>query len=175
MRILHYSDRYYPPVIGGTEIDTRELSIELARMGHEVSVFTTDALELENYQWVTKYIDEASFEDFGVKVFRFHRTNSNIYRLLNNFLLIISDGTKRLGISENDLSLSLQALYSSPLVPGLFRTLANSRFFDVINGTRIGNGELLFLERICLRNRTPFVFTPRTHFAFTVNVFFLNL
>jgi len=162
MRILHYFGKYYP-VIGGTEIDTRELSIELARMGHKVSVFTTDALELENYRWVTKYIDKASFEDFGVKVFRFHRINSNIHRCLTNVLLIISDGTKRFGIAENDLFLSLEALSNSPLVPGLFRTLANSRFFDVINGTRIGNGELLFLERLCLKNKTPFVFTPRSH------------
>lgn len=161
MRILHYFHRYYP-AIGGTENDTRELSIELVKMGHRVSVFTTDALEFENYR-SAKYISEVSFNDFGVKVFRFHTVNSKVHRRLSKVLSGVLDGTKRLGIAEHDLYLSLEALSLSPLAPRLFRTFANCRCFDVINGTMCGNGELLFLEKICLKNKTPFVFTPRSH------------
>jgi glycosyltransferase involved in cell wall biosynthesis len=58
MRVLMISD-FYPPHIGGTELQVQMLSRELARRGHRVAVATTG------------YGDALSFEiDQGVRVYR---------------------------------------------------------------------------------------------------------
>src|SRR5512136_1806991 len=99
MRILHLIPQYYP-VVGGSERSTRELSIELVKMGHRVSVFTTDALELKGtYNYCSKYITESSSGDSGVKVFRFHVVNSLVHRTLGKIFLQISRHTKGHGIA----------------------------------------------------------------------------
>src|SRR5688572_29556462 len=52
MRILHVIQRYYP-YIGGSELYFQELSERLARAGHHVEVWTTDAWDLD-YFWTKK-------------------------------------------------------------------------------------------------------------------------
>src|SRR5881394_1383339 len=49
MRILHLIQRYYP-YVGGSELYFQELSERLARAGHRVEVWTTDAWDLD-YFW----------------------------------------------------------------------------------------------------------------------------
>ncbi len=46
MRVLHLSPRYWPAV-GGAENYLREISRRFAQAGHQVTVATTDALDLE--------------------------------------------------------------------------------------------------------------------------------
>ena len=52
MRILHVIQRYYP-YVGGSELYFQELSERLARAGHRVEVWTTDAWDLD-YFWSKK-------------------------------------------------------------------------------------------------------------------------
>src|SRR5437773_6704766 len=52
MRILHIIQRYYP-YVGGSELYFQELSERLARAGHRVEVWTTDAWDLD-YFWSKK-------------------------------------------------------------------------------------------------------------------------
>ena len=52
MRILHIIQRYHP-YIGGSELYFKELSERLARAGHRVEVWTTDAWDLD-YFWTKK-------------------------------------------------------------------------------------------------------------------------
>src|SRR6266516_7237123 len=52
MRILHLIQRYHP-YIGGSELYFQELSERLARAGHRVEVWTTDAWDLD-YFWSPK-------------------------------------------------------------------------------------------------------------------------
>ena len=47
LNIVHVIPLYLP--VGGTEIHTRELSIELMRLGHQVTGLTTDAILLTTY------------------------------------------------------------------------------------------------------------------------------
>src|SRR6476646_7036733 len=52
MRLLHVIQRYYP-YVGGSELYFQELSERLARAGHRVEVWTTDAWDLD-YFWTSK-------------------------------------------------------------------------------------------------------------------------
>ena len=79
--ILHVTALHLPSV-GGTEVHTRRLSIELARLGHQVSIFTTDAMYIYDLfpkiGYSTKHLGEEIFNDTNVGVYRFHVTNSLI-------------------------------------------------------------------------------------------------
>jgi len=77
MCILHFARLYYS-VIGGCERDTRELSIELVRMGHNVTIVTTDLGGLGDLKR-NKYIEKVSPNDEGVKVLRFHVNNLSAF------------------------------------------------------------------------------------------------
>ena len=52
MRLLHIIQRYHP-YVGGSELYFQELSERLARAGHSVEVWTTDAWDLD-YFWSKK-------------------------------------------------------------------------------------------------------------------------
>jgi glycosyltransferase involved in cell wall biosynthesis len=52
MRVAHFVQRY-PPALGGSEAYFARLSRYLAARGHEVTVFTTTALDLEAF-WATR-------------------------------------------------------------------------------------------------------------------------
>src|SRR5690348_7445479 len=52
MRVLHIIQRYYP-YVGGSELYFKELSERLARAGHRVEVWTTDAWDLD-YFWTKR-------------------------------------------------------------------------------------------------------------------------
>src|SRR5437762_9382121 len=71
MRILHVIQRYYP-YIGGSELYFQELSERLARAGHRVEVWTTDAWDLD-YFWSSKARRMGQMRDThnGVAIRRF--------------------------------------------------------------------------------------------------------
>ena len=48
MRILHVIQRYWP-YVGGSERQFQEFSERLVRDGHDVTVFTTDAWDLDHF------------------------------------------------------------------------------------------------------------------------------
>jgi glycosyltransferase involved in cell wall biosynthesis len=52
MRIAHFVQRY-PPALGGSEAYFARLSRHLAERGHQISVFTTNAFDLEAF-WTTR-------------------------------------------------------------------------------------------------------------------------
>ena len=52
MRVAHFVQRY-PPALGGSEAYFARLSRYLAARGHEVTVFTTTAVDLEAF-WATR-------------------------------------------------------------------------------------------------------------------------
>src|SRR5437764_13731828 len=71
MRLLHIIQRYYP-YVGGSELYFQELSERLARAGHRVEVWTTDAWDLD-YFWSGKArrVGEARDGRNGVTIRRF--------------------------------------------------------------------------------------------------------
>src|ERR671933_1139002 len=71
MNILHVSPRYWPAV-GGAEKHLHEFSRRLAREGHRVRVFTTDALDVEYFWNARKARVETERDTFeGVEIRRF--------------------------------------------------------------------------------------------------------
>src|SRR5229473_8303406 len=52
LRVAHFVQRY-PPALGGSEAYFARLSRYLASRGHDVTVFTTTALDLEAF-WATR-------------------------------------------------------------------------------------------------------------------------
>ena len=161
MRILHFARLYYP-VIGGCERDTRELSIELVRMGHNVTIITTDLAEIGDLKR-NKYLEKIPPEDVGVKVLRFHVNNFSASRTFTQFLHLLLEKARRICLVSSDSLLFLDALQYSVLVTKHYLDKVRSGSFDVVNGTQIGHGELFFLEKACKKSHVPFVFTPRTH------------
>src|SRR5690349_1515899 len=71
MRILHVIDRYWPAP-GGAERHLQEYAERQARDGHEVTVFTTDAHDLE-YFWDRRKrrVERQRDRHNGVRVERF--------------------------------------------------------------------------------------------------------
>ncbi len=157
----------YLPSVGGTEIHTRELSIELARLGHQVSIFTTDAVYLSDMfpkiGYKTQCLGEAVFTDSNTVVYRFHITNSLFVAFVIKCLSVACDSIGNLGLFQSDVSNYVTALQNSPFVPKLYFKLIKSTHIDVVNSTPFPFGYLLFLKKICERKRIPFIVTPRAH------------
>ena len=159
--ILHFARLYYP-VIGGCERDTRELSIELAGMGHDLTILTSDVAALGNFKR-NKYVEKIPPDDEGVKTLRLHAKNLSSFRTFIEFLHLLIDSVRRIGLVRSDSILLIDALHYSSLIPTQYVDSVGSGDFNVVNGTQIGHGELFFLQRICKKSHVPFVFTPRTH------------
>jgi len=166
MNIVHITPLYLPSV-GGTEIHTRELSIELARLGYQVSIFTTDAAYLDDLfpkiGHKAQFLRETVFNDSGIVVYRFHVTNS----LFLSFIIKCLSGTysimKKPGLHIQDLSDYIDALNNSPIVPKMYFKLINANNIDIVNITPFPFGWSLFLKDICKKKRIPLVITPRAH------------
>jgi glycosyltransferase involved in cell wall biosynthesis len=157
----------YLPSIGGTEIHTRELSIELAKLGHQVSIFTTDAMYIYDLfpkiGHKAKCLGEAIFKDSNVGVYRFHVINSLFVSFFIKCLNVACDGAGKIGLSRQDVFDCISALQHSPFTPRLYFKLINSTHFDIANSTPFPYGYSLLLKNICKRKRIPFVITPRAH------------
>ena len=71
MRVLHVIQRYWP-YVGGSERQFQEFSERLVRDGHQVTVFTTDAWDLDLF-WARnrRRIDVPAEEHGGVMIRRF--------------------------------------------------------------------------------------------------------
>jgi glycosyltransferase involved in cell wall biosynthesis len=158
---LHFARLYYP-VIGGCERDTRELTIELAKMGHDLTILTSDVAALGNFKR-NKYVEKIPPDDKGVKTIRLHAKNISSFRTFIQFLHLLTENARRIGLVRSDSLLSIDALHYSGLIPAQYVDSVGSGGFNVVNGTQIGHGELFFLQKICKKSRVPFVFTPRTH------------
>ena len=163
MRILHLPPRYWP-VIGGAEIYLGEISARLAAEGHQVTVATTDALDLDFF-WdrQRQRIAEAVSDHAGVRIRRFpiHHlpagplAYAGVRRLL--WLLSLSH------VAPIGLLARLARL--TPWTPALWHWLATTtESFDLVAGMVICFES--FLEaglRFARQRGIPFVAYPLTH------------
>lgn len=164
MRLLHVIQRYHP-YVGGSELYFQELSERLARAGHNVEVWTTDAWDLD-YFWSRKARRVQSSRDThnGVLIRRFavrHLPFPSIYyRAWRRAMAELSDSP--LG--------SVSSLYRmsqlTPWVPALKRALDSlpRGAFELVHTTNIPFESLIaaaagYAERVGI----PHVITPFTH------------
>jgi glycosyltransferase involved in cell wall biosynthesis len=164
LRILHIIQRYHP-YIGGSELYFQELSERLARAGHRVEVWTTDAWDLD-YFWSPKARRIQSPRDThnGVLIRRFpvrHLPLPPIYYR----------GWRRAMAELSDLPLrSTSLLYKmsrlTPWIPSLWRALDKlpPGTFDLVHTANIPFESMItaaanYAERVSI----PHIITPFTH------------
>ncbi len=130
MRILHVIQRYYP-YIGGSELYFKELSEQFAADGHDVTVLTTDAWDLDHF-WATgrRRIEQVQEEHCGVAIRRFPVVRLPgppiIYPILRRLMV-------ELGRVPQTLPLVRQLARLTPRVPALVHYLnTTTESFDIV-------------------------------------------
>lgn len=163
MRIAHFIHRY-PPALGGAESYFARLSCWLARRGHAVSVFTSNACDLEAF-WApqARRLPAGVRQEGPVLVarhpVRFIPGHRHILKALS--LLPWS----RLGL-PTPMVARWQAftLSCNPVLPSLWDRCGLATGFDVVHASAFPYAwPLLCAERLARRLRVPFFLTPFLH------------
>ena len=170
MNIVHVTHLYLPSV-GGTEVHTRELSVELTKMGHHVSIYTTDASQFEDvlpkFGHKAERLGALVYNDSGVAINRFHIESILPISLAVKSLFFIGSGMKRLSLIRQDALDYIEAMNTSPVTPKLYLDILRSVDVDVVNSTPFTYGYSLLLNKICQKKDIGFVVTPRAHILST--------
>ncbi len=154
MKILHVVHRYWP-AHGGSEQYMQFLSEYLAGRGHEVSVWTTDALSVESL-WARgkTRIDKPEETLNGVHIRRFPVSYFPCHRYVMRLLSYLRFGRWRF-------------LYApgSPHVPDIVREARISQEpFDIVHVTPFPYDSLLYAAAVVARRKgIPLVCTPFIH------------
>src|SRR5438552_17169173 len=164
MRILHVIQRYYP-YVGGSELYFQELSERLARAGHRVEVWTTDAWDLD-YFWSrrARRIQQTQDKHNEVAIRRFpvrHLPFPSIYyRAWRRAMAEVSD------LPSGSVPLLYRMARITPWVPSLRRALAAlpPGAFQLVHSTNIPFEAMIadaagYAERAGI----PHIITPFTH------------
>lgn len=163
MRILHIIHRYWP-FMGGSERLLQGIAERMAAEGHEVTVFTTNAWDLEAL-WVGKGSTIPVPEELhgGVRIHRFpvrHLPLSPwLYPALRRFMSRLS----QLPLETTPLLHTLGAF--TPWVPMLATELAGSgENYDIVHVMNITfEGMAYPALAYTKRYRIPFILTPLLH------------
>jgi glycosyltransferase involved in cell wall biosynthesis len=166
MRLLHVVQRYHP-YRGGSELVFAELSERLAAEGHAVTVYTTDAWDLEAF-WGRGHrrIAEASALVNGVPVVRWPvrplPLGGLTYPVMRRLMTHLSDLPVPGKVAVLDRLGRL-----SPWVPALARRLAREEpigGFDLVHACNVTFESLLLAARDYARRAgVPLVVTPFVH------------
>jgi glycosyltransferase involved in cell wall biosynthesis len=154
MRVAHFVQRY-PPALGGSEAYFARLSRHLAAAGHQVTVFTTAAIDLEGC-WTTRgrcRRPGVAVED-GVEVRRYGLLRgAGLRKVLRGLHLLPHPLWQCLTIPCN------------PLALGMWRDAGRSDVpFDVVHATAFPYGWLIACAwRLARRLRVPLLLTPFLH------------
>lgn len=162
MRVLHVIQRFWP-YVGGSERYFLELSTRLAAEGHQVTVVTTDAWDIEHF-WARgkRRVDEPNDLHGGVRILRFPVRQfpgpPEVYFAIRR--LLIEGSRLRVPISV------LRPLAArTPWVPSLVAALDGwEEPVDVIHATNTPFDSLMIAaERLAHRTGTPLLVTPFVH------------
>ncbi|MBV9580252.1 MAG: glycosyltransferase family 4 protein, partial [Chloroflexi bacterium] len=151
MKILHVVQRYWP-CGGGAERYFQELSERLVRDGHDVTVYTTDAFDLELF-WRPNYrrIDRREDVHNGVRIRRFP-----VHHI--PFHLPLTLGLSLVPLRKVDLLYH----HPSPLIPEFLQAPADG--FDVVHATALPYNSVMYAGYLLAkRNHARFVTTPHVH------------
>ncbi|PKQ28946.1 MAG: glycosyltransferase family 1 protein [Candidatus Anoxymicrobium japonicum] len=153
MKCLHLIHRYWP-ARGGSEKFFIEISERLVADGNEVTVFTTDALDIQHYWLPNKErIDNPRETHNGVDIRRF-----NVKRLPKH--------SQALRVLGKIPGLAPRSVFSfpSPLAPGMLKSVFSSERFDIVHATALPYDSILYCAyRIAKRQEIPLVYSPFFH------------
>lgn len=153
MKCLHVIHRYWP-ARGGSEKFMQEIGERLAADGHHVTVFTTDAIDIQHY-WLPgkEKIEETSTVHNGVEIRRF-----KVRRLPKH-----PQALRVLGKIPGQVPRSLFS-FPSPLVPGMLREIYSGEKFDIVHATALPYDSILYTaSAIARRLDIPLVMSPFFH------------
>jgi glycosyltransferase involved in cell wall biosynthesis len=162
MKVLHVVPRYYP-FVGGAELHFQEISERLVRDGHRVTVYTTDAWDLEHFWAKNKErVEESHQIHNGVQVHRFPVRHLPL-------CTVIYPGTRRMmswlsAMPFNATALLFPLCLTTPLVPDLYKQLMADDSFDIVHATGFPFDSLVAAAfRFAQKTQIPFIITPLTH------------
>ena len=163
MNVLHVIQRYYP-YIGGAEQVFQEIGKRLARDGESVTVYTTNAWDLERFWRADKRAVELENETLD----RVYIQRFPIEYL--PFSSIAFPGIKRgmsiaASLPFNTLPLLFRMARYVPYVPALDDALATSpEHFDLVHTANISlDSSVVAAYQFAQRKKIPFVLTPFLH------------
>lgn len=156
-RLIHICPRYRP-ARGGVETVFERLCEHFAGMGHEVEVWTTDALTVRGLTVGGEPLAEPATEVLrGVRVRRFPARRWPAQRVVRTVAHLLPAGRQW----------HANTLRWTPWVPALDRACAvESRAVDVVHAAGLPYSSLLLAgERLASRTRARLVMSPFTHVA----------
>lgn len=163
MKVLHVIQRYYP-YIGGAEQVFEQIGKRLARDGESVTVYTTDAWDLERFWRADKRAVELENETLE----RVYIQRFPIEYL--PFSSLAFPGIKRgmsilASLPFDTLPLLFRLARYVPYVPALDDALATtSEHFDLVHTANISlDSSVVAAYRFSQRKKIPFVITPFLH------------
>lgn len=163
MKILHVIQRYYP-YIGGAELTFQEIAERLARDGHAITVYTTDAWDLERFwrsdksavELVNETHNDVFIERFAIEYLPFSRlTFPAVKRAMALLAQLPFDTTRYL----------FALARFTPYVPSLDSALdITAERFDLVHTANISLDSCVYAAyRLAQRKKIPFVITPFLH------------
>lgn len=163
MRILYVIQRY-APYIGGAELVFQENAERLARDGHAVTVYTTDAWDLERFWRADKRavaLENETLNQVFVQRFpiEYLPLSQFAFPALKRGMSILAD------VSKNTTPLLFSLARYVPYVPELDRALdTSSERFDLVHTANISLDSSVYAAyRFAQRKKIPFVITPFLH------------
>jgi glycosyltransferase involved in cell wall biosynthesis len=154
MRIAHFVHRY-PPAPGGAEAYFARLSRALVQAGHQVTVFTTNALDLQAF-WSRsgRRVLAGRTVDDGVEVRRYSLSYIPCQRYLLRALSLFPMARWQ-----------AWTVSCTPLTPNLWRECGQAEdAFDIVHASAFPySWPLLCAQRMAHRLGVPFLLTPFVH------------
>ena len=162
MHALHIIQRYYP-YLGGSELVCQVLSERLVRDGQQVSVWTTDAWDLDHF-WARgrRTVRSAIEQHNGVRIRRFPVVRAPgppiVYPILRRLMVELSRLPGTAGLLR-------QMARITPRVPDLAAALQTTpEPFDLIHTANITlDFTILPAMRFARQRKIPHVVTPYVH------------
>lgn len=163
MRILHITQRYWP-ALGGAENYIKEVSTRLAADGHQVTLVTTNVLDLETF-WNPhrRRVDVAEETQQGVHILRFPLRYFPLpglaYPASRRLLWVLSH------LKPVPVAILRELSYYAPWTPALWRWLnTTTEPFDLVACTNVVfEGFIAAGLRLARRRKIPMVTFPFTH------------
>lgn len=163
MKILHVIQRYYP-YIGGAELVFQETAERLARDGHAITVYTTDAWDLERF-WrpERRAVDLDSEIHNDVFIERFPIEYLPLAPLAFPAIRRIMTWLAQAPFQTLPLLFSLARF--TPYVPLLDDALDTTpEHFDLVHTANISLDSVVYgAYRLARRKKIPFIITPFLH------------
>ncbi len=163
MKVLHVIQRYYP-YIGGAEQVFQEIGARLARDGESVTVYTTDAWDLERFWRADKRAVDLQNETLNrVYIQRFPIEYLPFSPLA--FPTIKRGMSIAANLPFNTLPFLFRAARYVPYVPAMDDALATtSEHFDLVHTANISlDSSIVAAYKFAQRKKIPFLLTPFLH------------